>query len=597
VDQRRRSRRLSLERLEDRTLLSGIAWSGYGENPQHTALSNVPSQALETIAWKTPVDLYPQYNHSGELLIHYGSPLVTEANTVIVPVKIGPTNGFQVEAHSGVDGSLLWTAATDYTLPPTNAWTPSYSPVLTPANRLYFPGAGGTLYYIDNPDDPNATVDGQVAFYGIANYNHSLDTKVFIDTPLTSDSAGDIYFGFLVSGSNSLNLTSGIARIDPNGVGTWVAASTASGDSNIDKPAIGSAPALSNGESRLYVAVNRTSSGRGYLLALDSTTLQTVAKVALVDPVSGGNATVSDSSTASPTVGPDGEVYFGVLAASGVNTHSRGWLLQFDADLNPSQPPGAFGWDDTVSIVPSSLVPSYQGNSAYLLMTKYNNYAGSSGGDGVNKIAILDPNASMFDPIDGTDVMNEVLTIAGVTPDPNFPNYPNAVREWCINNAAVDPFTDSILANSEDGSLYRWDLTTNTFTETVPLTTATGEAYTPTVIGADGTVYAINNAKLFAVQAAPTPSSHGRLSLRIGDLASLVQEPGERAFNGDGNFGTVNTDQRLPRMDGTAVPPAARTALDDPLRRSESQQEEGHWGMPDSAGADWTTIDFLFSTT
>ena len=37
------------------------------------------------------------------------------------------------------------------------------------------------------------------------------------------------------------------------------------------------------------------------------------------------------------------------------------------------------------------MVPSYPGTSRYLLMTKYNNYAGV-GGDGVNKIAVLDPN-------------------------------------------------------------------------------------------------------------------------------------------------------------------------------------------------------------
>jgi hypothetical protein len=34
----------------------------------------------------------------------------------------------------------------------------------------------------------------------------------------------------------------------------------------------------------------------------------------------------------------------------------------------------------------------------------------------------------------------------------------------------------------------------------VNLTSGVGEAYTPTVIGVDGTVYAINNAILFAVR-------------------------------------------------------------------------------------------------
>jgi hypothetical protein len=84
----------------------------------------------------------------------------------------------------------------------------------------------------------------------------------------------------------------------------------------------------------------------------------------------------------------------------------------------------------------------------------------------------------------------------GVTPDPN---YPGGVVEWCINTAAVDPFTKSILVNSEDGWLYRWDLTTNTLSQKVRLTSGLGESYTPTAIGADGTVYAINNAVLFAV--------------------------------------------------------------------------------------------------
>src|SRR6266849_11069066 len=94
-----------------------------------------------------------------------------------------------------------------------------------------------------------------------------------------------------------------------------------------------------------------------------------------------------------------------------------------------------------------------------------------------------------------TSVMNEVWTIAGVTPDPALPY----VREWCINTAAVDPFTNSILANSEDGTLYRWDMTSNSFTQSVALTNPTGEAYTPTVIGVDGTVYAVNDSVLFAV--------------------------------------------------------------------------------------------------
>jgi uncharacterized repeat protein (TIGR01451 family) len=78
-------------------------------------------------------------------------------------------------------------------------------------------------------------------------------------------------------------------------------------------------------------------------------------------------------------------------------------------------------------------------------------------------------------------------------------NTNGSVREWCINSGAVDPFSASIVANSEDGTVYRWSLASNSFTQKVPLTTGVSEAYTPTAIGADGTVYAINDATLFAV--------------------------------------------------------------------------------------------------
>jgi hypothetical protein len=90
-----------------------------------------------------------------------------------------------------------------------------------------------------------------------------------------------------------------------------------------------------------------------------------------------------------------------------------------------------------------------------------------------------------------------------VTPDPNFPDLPGAVREWCINTAAVDAADCTVLANCEDGRLYCWNLLTGTFTQSITLNSATGEAYTPTEIGPDGTVYAINDGYLYAV--APEP--------------------------------------------------------------------------------------------
>ena len=81
--------------------VDGPAWWGFGRDAQHAALGSVATQALNRISWSTPVDLAPQYGAGGVLLIHYGSPVVTSHNTVIVPVKTGSTGGFRFEARSG----------------------------------------------------------------------------------------------------------------------------------------------------------------------------------------------------------------------------------------------------------------------------------------------------------------------------------------------------------------------------------------------------------------------------------------------------------------------------------------------------------------
>src|SRR4029078_8456327 len=98
-----------------------------------------------------------------------------------------------------------------------------------------------------------------------------------------------------------------------------------------------------------------------------------------------------DDSRASPTGGRDGDVYLGVM--SNPDNGSRGFLLHFSGDLATEKTPGGFGWDYTPAVVPASLVPPYPGSSPYLIFAKYNNYAGAGDGDGVNRIALLDPQA------------------------------------------------------------------------------------------------------------------------------------------------------------------------------------------------------------
>jgi hypothetical protein len=464
------------------------AWRGYGGNAQHMAQAPAKGQKLKKIHWSTPVDLNPG---SGTIFIHYGSPMITASNTVLLPVKTTSSGGFRIEAHSGKNGKQIWKTSTDFVFAP-HDWIPSFPAHLTAQNRLYYAGAGGTVYYRDTPDLKTGAT-GQIAFFGNASYEANKNTynsHVMIDTPITADEAGNIYFGFAVKGSTPLGLKSGIARIAANGSGSWISAGDAAGDSNMTEVGQNCAPAVSIDQSTIYVGVS-DEGGNGYLLGLNSATLAKKYKTALIDPSTHQNAYVFDDSSASPTVGPDGDVYYGVIESDFGNHDGRGWLLHFSADLATTKAPGSFGWDDTASIVPASMVRSYTGSSSYLLMSKYNNYIGS--GDGKNEIAILDPNATQKDRFSDATVMKEIMTKLGPTPF-----HGGGVYEWCINSAVVDVANKSIIANSEDGHTYRWNLANDKLTG-INLNAPTSEAYTPTVIGPDGTIYAINDAMLYAL--------------------------------------------------------------------------------------------------
>jgi hypothetical protein len=486
---------------------AGAQWNGYASDPQHTAISTatVPSLALNGIRWTTPVDDSPP---TGTIYRHYGAPLVTAQNTVIVPVRTS-SGGYRIEAHSATAAAPnlpVWQLPTDYTnstTPPQDGgWVPPFSPTLTPSGALYYPGAGGAIYRVDNPNSSTTPASVPVRFYtGYESNPSAYNNSVFISTPLTSDAAGNIYFGYETTASAPGGMKSGLARVASNGSATFISADAASGLGGSPglRVATNCAPAISSDGTSLYVALRTDTGSSAYLAKLSTATLAFSARASL------GADVMFDGSTAAPTIGPNGDVYFGTLGGY----HYRGLLRHYSADLSQSFAPGSFGWDITPSIVPRSMVePSYSGPD-YYLMTKYNDYYGFAGGTGINKLAILDPNATQFDPLLGQNVMKEILTIAGVTPDPPGPG----VREWCINTAAVDLLTKSILVNSEDGVLYRWNLPTNTFSESIALqATGTLEAYTPTAIGPDGTVYAINKAMLFAV-GVPEPGSAVLLGL------------------------------------------------------------------------------------
>jgi hypothetical protein len=145
---------------------NGQAVWTFGGNAQHTAIYQPAAQDLNQIRWSTSIDL----NNTGAFA-HYGAPLITAANTVIVPVKTA--SGFRINTFNAGSGAAMYSLTTDYILP-SYTWVPVYQPVVATGSfvtRLYYPAAGGTVYSIDNPDSNSHTAPVRTVFYTtLANY-------------------------------------------------------------------------------------------------------------------------------------------------------------------------------------------------------------------------------------------------------------------------------------------------------------------------------------------------------------------------------------------------------------------------------------------
>src|SRR5580698_8239335 len=478
----------------------------FAGNAQHTSAYVPTSQDLGRVKWTTSVN-----SNTGGTTSRYASPVITAANTVIAPTQIAG-GAFQLNGFTGSTGASLYALSTDY-VAPTSTTTPVYQPLLVngaSGTRLYYAGAGGTILYIASPDSATpGTPVRQVFYTTLSDYQTraaSFNSSVFINTPLTADANGDIFFGFRVQGTapSPLGTQDGFARIDANGNGTYVLAGTAAADSAVSHDAQNSAPALSNDGTTVYFAAkSATNDNYAYLVGLDSTALPPKYRVLPTDPRNGNGAGVVDGTTASPVIGPDNDVYFGTMANP--DNGSRGFLLHFTSDLTTTKTPGAFGWDNTPAVVSSSMVTSYAGSATYLLVSSYNDYVGQVDGQGVNKVALLDPTATETDShasSNGLSVMREILDATGPTPDAANQNstFPSAVLPWLGNAFAVNAATKTVILPSSAGNLYRWNVSTNSLSQFLNLGTAGGQQNVPTVIGPDGSTYTINGSTLVSVQ-------------------------------------------------------------------------------------------------
>lgn len=469
------------------------AWYGYAGDPWHSGQSRVASRKLDKVVWAQTVDQLPEDQRYYD---HYGAPSITPLNTVVVAVKTGPNGAHRVSALNGEDGSRKWTASSSYRSQQNRPFF--FCTTLVPPHDnesqygITWPESGGRVSVRSNADS-NTGTHAIYTFYGANNYRQNrafLDANVYIVTPITAGADGSLYFGYKVEQSNDLGLTNGIAKVNPDGTCLHTSAMELSGTTSQFHMANDEAPALTRDGRNLYVVIRPESlEKRQRLVRIDPSTLKPVNSVEFINPTDPTFDFVVEGGTQSPMVAPDGDVYIG--SGSG-NSSVEGFLYHFSKDLSERKLSGGFGWDTTPSVVPAQLVPWYTGTSKYLLFSKYNNY-----NNGQHRIALLDPNESEISPETGIAVMKVVASQLSPTGSADYRD------EWCINAAVVDIKRKCVLMNNANGYVYRWDLVTNTLSESVQITVPYYQAYTSTVIGPDGKIYAIHSNRLFAIGSHP----------------------------------------------------------------------------------------------
>jgi hypothetical protein len=211
-------------------------------------------------------------------------------------------------------------------------------------------------------------------------------------------------------------------------------------------------------------------------------------------------ARVLDDSSSTPTVAPDGSIFYGAYT---LYNFAQGHLLHFSANgdfLNSFN----FGWDSTVAIFPHG--------GTYSVVMKNNHYAGGSYCIDTNWCPAARTTADLLGP--------ESFFITQFNPNLNIEwtfqntNTQSCVRqpdgslsckstnpngfEWCVNAPLLDT-NGTVYANSEDGNLYAIGqggvLAQNPMFQQLAL----GAAYTPASIDSSGRIYSQNAGHLFVV--------------------------------------------------------------------------------------------------
>jgi hypothetical protein len=214
-------------------------------------------------------------------------------------------------------------------------------------------------------------------------------------------------------------------------------------------------------------------------------------------------ARVLDDSSSTPTVAPDGSIFYGAYS---LYNWAQGHMMHFDANgnfLNAFN----FGWDNTPAIWPH--------NGTYSVVFKNNHYGGPGFGDYCDdpnwcpdrsnpNASFLGPEqyfVSQFDPNLNLQWSFRNTNTNSCTRNPDgtvtcVSDHPNGF-EWCVNAAVVDA-NGVVYANSEDGNLYAI-AQGGVLQQNIFQNLAIGAAYTPASMDNKGRIYSQNDGFLFVV--------------------------------------------------------------------------------------------------
>jgi outer membrane protein assembly factor BamB len=440
---------------------------------------------------------------------------------------------------------------------PLAGWEPVFQAALV-GDSVFIPGAGGTVFEVDQESGRVRT--------RFKPFGDAIDPNIYVAGPISADKAGNAYYSALKLNADLSTAGSWLVKIDRRGrigkisftdlvpdaptscIGTfsldqlpWPPSPTAvppSEPCGIQRAALNVAPAIApdgmvytvsradiNVRYGYLIAVrpdltpkwaasfrDRLNDGCGVLLpiASDDTPQRNTCRKGThvgVEPETNQPPTVeiSDVSTSSPTVMPDGSILYGAIS---LYNHGRGHLLKFS-------PRGGFlaaydfGWD----ITPSAFVGRDGREHVVIKDNQYDSsFCGPDPRVPVSQIvcALADhPGPHYVTQLD-----------ANLVPEWKFQNtnteschrladgslqcvsdHPYGF-EWCVNAPAVD-VNGTVYANSEDGRLYAIDQGQHgVFTKArqrLFLNLAVGAAYTPLSLLPNGLILTQNNGHLFVV--------------------------------------------------------------------------------------------------